>query len=329
MNSAGSRPSLSKPHQKGISPKYPSLRVSTVEALCSALNQTPEALYTLANQSETYYVLKERKLKPDGTSREIFNVREPLKSVQKAINRRFLKRCIYPVYLTGSLPKCDYILNAQRHAGQATVIAIDACNFFPNISDSLVFAVWKKLLGFDDEVSRLLTSLCTYQGFLAQGAPASSYLANLAFWDIEPLIYRELLESGFRYTRYVDDIIVSHSQRLDKTQKIKAIQTAQKVFLSKGLACKTRKTKVMDRNRRQVVNNLIVNSKRATGGKKRKGELRAAVHQFIKACSAKTEAIEELRIRYRSIRGRVIHYRRLNNTAGQKLLEQLAEHWPE
>jgi hypothetical protein len=147
----------------------------------------------------------------------------------------------------------------------------------------------------------------------------------LAFWDIEPHIFRELESQGLRYTRYVDDIIVSSRRQLSPGAKSKIIRTAQKVFLSKGLRVKKKKTKVMDRNRRQVANNLIVNSGKPTAGRKKKDQLRAELDHLKQSVGQKDTDPQELLKRYHSLRGKLLHFRSTNAGPAQKLLNELDE----
>ncbi len=323
MNSALSPRNSSRHRPRRTTPSYPAKRISTVHALSMALEYPEKQLVEIARSSDQYFRLHDRIEKPDGTTRELFDLNPPLKVIQQRINAHFLKRCRYPEYLTGSLPRSSYIKNAVRHAGQGTVLTIDATNFFPSISDELVFRIWNQLFKFGEAPSQVLTQLCTRSGFLAQGAPVSSYLANLAFWDIEPHIFRELESRGFQYTRYVDDIIVSRRRKLSSQEKSWAIRTAQKVFLSKGLQIKTRKTKVMDRNKQQIANNLIVNSGRPSGGKDKKGRLRAELNQLRQDIQNQTSSIETLQKSYTSLRGKLLHYRSTNPEPAKKLIAEL------
>tara|TARA_R110001583_G_scaffold193836_3_gene363239 strand:- start:12378 stop:13205 length:828 start_codon:yes stop_codon:yes gene_type:complete len=265
----------------------------------------------------------EREAKPDGSFREKYDTNEPLKSLLQAINSRFLKRCDYPDYLTGSLKGWSYLKNAQLHAGQGTIISIDATNFFPSISQSSVKDIWFNLLQFEETAAETLSKLCTRRGFLAQGAPPSSFLANLAFWDIEPLIVAQLRSQGFKYSRYVDDIVVSHERHLTRVQKTGAIKAAQKVFLSKGLKIKTRKTKVADRNRCQTVTGLNVNSGRARLPKKKQRLLRASVYRFVKDSAGEMGTYQERLTRFRSLEGKILSLRQTGSKVADQLLKSL------
>lgn len=324
MNSESSASSLSKIQQKELlKPKFLGSRVSSLEALAGLLDVNLDDLKKLAETSDSFYHLHEKTEKPDGSVRYKYSVREPLKSVLKKVNQCFSQRCKYPDYLTGSLPGWSYSKNAALHAGKGTVICIDATNFFPSIGQDHVKKVWLDFYQFDESVAELLAKLCCYQGALAQGSPTSPYLANLAFWDIEPLIVKEFQSRGYDYSRYVDDICVSSTRKLSQEEKTWAILAAKKVFLSKKLKVKNRKTKVMDRNKRQEVNKRTVNAGRVCASRELKYELRAKVKRFRDAVASGTKPEIPFEKQYQSIRGKLFHFRQFNKTAADKMLEQL------
>ena len=197
MNSDALANSLSNSHQRAtLAPKFSGSRVSSFSALSGLLGIEEAKLHELIEAPEQYYRLKERKKKPDGSVRDIYKVKEPLKHILKKVNRVFFHRCQFAKYLTGSLPGWSYEENAAIHIAQGTVITIDATNFFPSISQEQVKEIWLNFFKFAEPVAEALSKLCCYKGFLAQGSPPSSYLANLLFFDIEPLIVKELTSRG-------------------------------------------------------------------------------------------------------------------------------------
>lgn len=324
MNSESSASSLSQIQQKELlKPQFSGSRVSSLEALAGLLGVNLGDLEKLAETSDSFYRLHEKAEKPDGSVRYIYSVREPLKSVLKKVNRCFSQRCKYPDYLTGSLPGWSYSKNAALHAGKGTVICIDATNFFPSIKQDHVKRIWLDFYQFDESAADLLAKLCCYQGALAQGSPTSPYLANLAFWDIEPLIVKEFKSRGYDYSRYVDDICVSSIRKLGSEEKTWAILAAKKVFLSRNLKVKNRKTKVMDRNKRQEVNKRTVNAGRVCASQELKYELRAKVKRFRDAIASGTKPEIPFEKQYQSIRGKLFHLRQFNRTAADKMLKQL------
>ncbi|MDK8465007.1 reverse transcriptase family protein [Marinobacter sp. SS13-12] len=337
MSSSKSPANSLRLRPRGLSPRYRAKRISSGEALEAALQTDIECLRKIASDTGPYHKLHSREGKPDGTVREIFSLKQPLKPILQRVNSHILRNCYYPPYLTGSLSKsregtpeselrsaeANYLINARRHSGQGTVIRIDATNFFPSIREELVYAVWRDLFLFSEDVSDVLTKLTTYQGGLVQGSPTSSFLANLALWRVEPVIVQQLEKDGIRYSRYVDDIVVSTTCRLSSAQKNKIVRASQKVFLANGLKIKTRKTEVMDRNRQQRVHNVIVNSGRPTAGKERKHLLRSMLHHLRNDLHDPSQTRESIEKRIRSLEGKIREFKKLNRTAGTKYLQEL------
>ncbi|WP_084645117.1 reverse transcriptase family protein [Oceanobacter kriegii] len=308
-----------------LAPKFSGTRISSVESLSFVLKTPIDELVSIADTSESYYRIHKEIEKPDGSIRKIYSVREPLKGIQRKINSLILKKCKYPEYLTGSLPNCTHIKNINFHVGQKTIISIDATNFFPSINASDVMNLWAEFFNFESQTSTLLTQLCSFQGGLAQGAPTSSYISNLVFWDVEPLIVQEFHRKGYIYSRYVDDICISKSSRTTKEEKTWAIKTAQKVFISKGLSIKSRKTKIMEKGSRQEVNKKTIHNGKVNASKADKDKIRAEIHNLKIRIDKNLLPDIPYEKRYLSIRGKILYLEKFNKTAAQKLQNQLDE----
>ena len=119
-----------------------------------------------------------------------FDARKPLKDIQKKINHLFFKRVQFPYYLQGGIRDPDqprhYVANVRIHSGSEILIGEDIADFFSTTQRDYIYSVWSGFFGFSEEVSELLTAVTTKDGVLPQGAPTSTLLANLVFWDTEP-----------------------------------------------------------------------------------------------------------------------------------------------
>ncbi|NHQ69207.1 reverse transcriptase domain-containing protein, partial [Elizabethkingia miricola] len=125
-------------------------------------------------------------------------------------------------------------------------------------------------LGYAEDVSSFLASLCTYsiskkkkekvelnERFLPQGAPTSPYLSNLILMKFDDTIANYCKEKSIKYTRYADDMAFSGSD-FDKEILIKLVQSElNKVDL------KLNKSKInfMKQNVPQVISGVLVNKK--------------------------------------------------------------------
>src|SRR6185436_20457188 len=78
--------------------------------------------------------------------------------------------------------------NAFQHLGKHLVVRIDIQDFFSSITDRQIYSVWADKLGNSPPVASLLTTLTTYRRHLPQGAPTSTYLANLVLLGADQVL---------------------------------------------------------------------------------------------------------------------------------------------
>jgi retron-type reverse transcriptase len=110
----------------------------------------------------------------------------------------------------------------------------------------------------------MLAELMTYKNFVPQGAPTSGLIANLvADQRFDQNIITELkhMDPDWLYTRYSDDIDVSHpkDQSREKVQEI--VDVVQRNLRQAGFRINDKKTKVEPRWRQQKVLGVVVNEK--------------------------------------------------------------------
>lgn len=303
-------------------PHYPFSRVQSLESLRHPLGLNPAQLVRLARRASDFYFVAKVEKKVDGTERVLYDTKKPLKSVLQRINANFLRRVQYPDYLTGGLPGKDYSDGAKVHAGSAMVIAEDISKFFPSVTFDVVKDIWHRFFGFSDEVAHVLAMLTTRHGHLEQGAPTSSYLANLVFWDVERKLITTLKRIGVtRYTRYVDDIAIS-SQRFLSDSKIDWIVRELKAMLeTKGLRLNPGKHRVMRSNERIKILKLLGNVKPSLHPAER-SRVRAIVHQYCQAL-LKNEETEQLQHILPGVLGHAYKVKRFHSTEGSLLVEQV------
>lgn len=263
-------------------PLYRRRRIGSISALAKALNISVGELNSLAGRADRMYRLARSLTKPDGSVRQTWDAREPLKNIHRSIRRNLLDHVTYPGYLTGSLKGSDYKVNASLHAGAVIVINEDITGFFPATSSRVVHGIWRDFFGFSDDVALCLTRLTTHQGELPQGAITSSFLANLAFWATEPALQARLQSRGLVYSRYVDDIAVSSQTFLDNTAKTDAIADIYGMLFRHGYQPKRVKHEIKTSGERMEVTKLAINSRPGLPASKQ-SQIRAAVYQTEQA----------------------------------------------
>lgn len=178
--------------------------------------------------------------------RHIHVPNKKIKALLRKINHCFFTGIIFPKYLYGSISDLayprDYIRCAEVHCNCKLLIKIDIKDFFPSISYDMVKDIFVGLFKFSDPVASFLADFTTVDGCLPQGAPTSTYIANLIFYKEEPKIVSLLEREGLRYTRLIDDITISHKERNKKKEF--AFDRVKNMIESKGFTVNDIKSKI-------------------------------------------------------------------------------------
>ena len=98
--------------------------------------------------------------------------------------------------------------NAEYHKKNIFLLEMDIKNFFGTIKEGQVFKLFCNI-GYNTKVSTILTSLCTFDGELPQGAVTSPYLANLILYHLDIRLNGLCSRKDIVYTRYADDLSFS------------------------------------------------------------------------------------------------------------------------
>jgi len=196
--------------------------IASVENLASALSLEVsdfERLWEIPEDKR--YKLKELP-KSSGGFRTVYNPCVALRVIQRRINTRIFSNPYifqWPVHLYGSIPKSpnaddeyrsrDYVACAKQHCGARSLLKLDIKDFFDNIHEDVVLSIFRKVLKYPEDVSLVLTRICTHNSKVVQGALTSSYIAMLSLHQEEQSVVDRLRRKGLVYTRFVDDITVS------------------------------------------------------------------------------------------------------------------------
>ena len=141
-------------------------------------------------------------------TRTINPPKSELKNIQKQINKYLVNNIEISGYAFGGIKRRDNIQNARFHKGQKYVFQTDLKDFFPYITNKLVYEMYVRV-GFSYDVSSLLTKLTTYKGHLPQGAPTSTTIANLVFMPTGMKLQAIAAKGKLRFTTFVDDVTLS------------------------------------------------------------------------------------------------------------------------
>lgn len=245
--------------QEMDAPLYPFKPIYSLKALSLTLGESAELLESLAMRSSNLY-RHVPQAKKDGTPRDTYDAYQPLKSIQRKIVDRLLARVRFPAYLHGGikdpLNRRSIYSNAKVHGNAKFVLLQDIKDFFPSIKVQHVQQIFERLFGFSEEVSKLLALLTTRDGVVPQGASSSGYLANLVFWDVEPMLVTRLEAQGLNYSRFADDITISSMTPLDSGTLTKLVSAVTRMLAEKG--CYQKRSKLHVRRRGQTLKVKVI-----------------------------------------------------------------------
>ena len=213
----------------------------------------------VANVESHYRTYKIRK--KSGVTRKIEAPDVMLKKVQRWIYVNILcKDRSIPYCVHGFMPVLTekgrvrgIMTNAIPHSGHDWLINMDLKDFFHTVTLDMVKSYFDSL-GYEEEVSKTLTALCTLKSKLPQGAPTSPMLSNLIAikMDAEMMAYCE--KRGITYTRYADDLTFSGNYNVEMPD----VKDLYDIIYKKGFVVNRRKTKIRYRGCKKDVTGLTV-----------------------------------------------------------------------
>jgi len=299
--------------------------IASIASLARALRIHQRQLTWVIDHADQLYRELPPRIKPDGSFRQLFNPAAQLKEIQRRINRYIFSRVSFPIYLQGGIrDKKDprhCRVNAMLHSGAKIIVNEDISGFFPSITGQQVRNIWQYFFCFPPGIAAALTRLTTHHGQLPQGAPTSSYLANLALWKHEPATVDALSRKGIRYSRYIDDITLSSACFQNNNGKTDMVAGIRSMCDKNNFLVKRSKHRIESSGQPMRVNNLQINHG-VTLPKKERARIRAAVRS-CEIHAAQDQASKEYKTIFNSTRGRVNHLRQLHRNEARLLLLRL------
>ena len=166
--------------------------------------------------------------------------------------------------------------NAIPHLNKKLVLKLDIIDFFENIEYPTIYKYCFNEVYFPKSVGHLLTTLCTYESRLPQGAPTSSYISNLIMKDFDNEIGSYCEQHNISYTRYSDDMTFSGD-----FNPRKLISIVRKQLYKLGLKINNKKIHVINNSQQQNVTGIIVNKKIQVSSKYR-NKIRQSIYYIKK-----------------------------------------------
>ena len=198
------------------------------------------------------------KVKEGVTQKRFYNPsRKRLKDIQNKLQHKVLNQVDLIPHIQGGVKGCGSIDNSKIHKGNIYRFQTDLTNFFPSVSDSMVFNALR-YKGFPKQVADTITKLTTFRTkdswnskSLPQGAPTSPTLSNIVFEKIDNQILDILKGENISYSRWIDDLTFSSNN--DFREKCIPII---KCITGNGL--KVSKPKTTYRKNKSVITGVVV-----------------------------------------------------------------------
>ena len=169
----------------------------------------------------------------------------------------------------------------------------DFSNFFGSTTKEFLMRMLKHIYPFSyvcqvPEGERALDrviDLCFLNGGLPQGTPVSPTLTNLMMIPIDFAISHQLRSGKYVYTRYADDILISHRESFNHEQMVMTIDEVLRRF-GAPFRIKPEKTRYgSSAGRNWNLGVMLTKDNKITVGRKRKEQLKAMCHSYLQARS--------------------------------------------
>lgn len=223
------------------------------------------------------YCYKEIKIpKKSGGKRTLHIPSVELKYIQRWILDNILYNCHISNCANGFAKNKSILTNAKQHLHSECIINIDLKDFFPSVKFEEVFRIFK-YYGYTKELSYTFAKLCTYQGILPQGSPASPALTNIICLKLDKRLLGLAQKYNATYSRYADDITFSGNRSITHLLPI-----ATEIIQNEGFMLNQKKTRISYNHQKQEVTGLIVNGDTVHISKQYKRKLRQEIYYCMK-----------------------------------------------
>lgn len=253
-------------------------------------------------------------------------------------------------------PESSPVQAAEQHPSTKWLLKVDIQDFFHSVSEGRVSAIFAGL-GFPKLLAFELARLCTvaadrgagknpqpfagpinyydnpFEGFLPQGAATSPMLANLAMVSVDEALSGIAKRTGFRYSRYADDLAFSTKKDSSIAQMNRLKREVIAVLNHNGFRPNLRKTVIRGPGSRRIILGMLVDGADPRLSKEYKDNIRLHLYFLTSqkhgpqkhALSRKT-GVSSL---YHHVRGLISWAKQVEPAYGQLALEKFqTADWP-
>lgn len=253
--------------------------IKDFESLANHIGISNKLLYQLSSNTTMFYTSFSLP-KKDGSTRIIQSPKYPMKLVQRWILKEILEKIPVSNHSTAfQRGKNGIKENADFHRYSIYLLQMDLKDFFPSISSSKVYIIFRQL-GYNSFISNMLTKLCTYNGALPQGGVCSPYISNLVCYKLDNRFKGLCSTRDVLYTRYADDLTFSADNK-ETLRKIKNI--IEEIINDEGFVLNKKKTRFLSPYSHKVITGITINDqdRKLKVKKEIKRNLRALIHFTI------------------------------------------------
>jgi RNA-directed DNA polymerase len=292
-----------------------------IEHLSLLTKYSNQPIETLLNTSKHYKLAKIPK--KNSEIRLVYVPSFDLKQIQKWILTSILEKLPISKNAIGFRKGYSILDNAKPHTNKKCLLCIDFKDYFPSITYERVFNLFKTI-GYTNEVANSLTNLCTYNGYLPQGAPTSPYIANLVTLELDNYIEEYIEDKEISYTRYADDITFSSDRDLSDF-----ILPIKEIIKNHGFQINHKKTRIKYPHQRQMVTGLVVNNQKPAIPRKHIKKLKQEIY-YCKKYGVHGHLTNKKDRKYYSnyknyLFGMAYYFKMIDKKIGQKFIDEIKE----
>jgi RNA-directed DNA polymerase len=245
------------------------------EHLSRLLGYRLDYLNDVVSSSPLHY--HEHKIaKKTGGIRILHEPHPDLKEIQRWLSLEILSKLKVSKYSKAYRKGISLEDSVKFHVSRNMVLRLDIKDFFPSIRFGKVYEILINL-GYSKSVAVMIAKLLLRNDLLPQGSPASPTLSNIIFINLDTTIGAFCREREIYYSRYADDLTFS-GESFNYRELIDFV----KIELSKNeFKLNKKKTRLMRKHRKQIINGLVVNQKINVEKKYRK-EIRQEIYYIKK-----------------------------------------------
>lgn len=247
----------------------------SVTVLSTLFGVSIEFVRTLTLRPHRYY--RKFTIRKGKKTRVIQAPRVALKTIQKWFGFHLAESITYRKSVFGFVPRKSVIDAAVVHCGARWVYSLDLRDFFPSITAEQVTMALKEI-GYSAHAASLVVSLCTLDGCLPQGSPASPVLSNIVFAQTDDRLQKLADEHQVRFTRYADDIVFSGNN----TPPPLLQEQVKTIVSQEGWQIAPEKEHLAQWPRRLKVHGLLVSGDKPRLTKGYRNRIRAYKHLLVK-----------------------------------------------